>query len=346
MLAGQLAGRGAQLGLADAVVGDVPGQAQRGDQAGHVVGGRERPAAAARGVAQLRHPVGQPARLVPHHVRHQQAGRDAVRDAVAGADLLAHHVAEAAGGGARQRVGEPGGELVLGPDGGVLGVGLGQRQRPEQAPDRVQREHVREGMVAGAQVALDGVVERADAGAEPEPQRGRERQLRVIDDGVGQHPRVAAPGLGAGGVGEPGARGELGHGQGGGHRDVGEAALVPAPVRHVASDDLGRVDRAAPAQADDEIGAGRVHLGGGPLDLAQGRVLPDGDGGDRRAVGEGGAEAAGHRLVRRDRAGGDQRDAGAAEAGDLARELGDRAGTPPDHRRVGVGEDAHSLALQ
>src|SRR5438552_3022006 len=91
-----------------------------------------------------------------------------MRDAVARADLLAHHVAQPRRRGTRESEREPSRDLVLGADVEVFRVGLRARQRFEQAADGLERHHVVEWMLAVGEKTLDRVVKRANAGREPQ----------------------------------------------------------------------------------------------------------------------------------------------------------------------------------
>jgi len=64
-------------------------------------------------------------------------------------------------------------------------------------------------VLALRQVALHRVVERADARAQPQVQRGAHGQRAVVDHHVRQHPGVAAADLVAGRVGQAGAGRQL-----------------------------------------------------------------------------------------------------------------------------------------
>src|SRR6266700_3075380 len=101
-------------------------------------------------------------------------------------------------------------------------------------------------MLTVGEETLDRVVERADAGREPQLHRRAEGHLRVVDDGVGKEVRVAHATLGAGLVGEAGAGGELRHRQGCRYRNVRQSSQAQG-------DDLGRVDRAPAPEADDAV---------------------------------------------------------------------------------------------
>ena len=200
-------------------------------------------------------------------------------DAMPRADLLAHRVAQAAGRRARQCEREPRGNLVFRPHVDVVGRRLGARQGVEQATDRLQRHHVRKRMLAIGKEPLNRVVERADARRQPQLHRRRQRQLRVVDHSLDHQPRVAHARLVARLVRKSRACRELRDRQRGGHGDVGKGALVMPgqPDR----DDLGRIDHAAAAEADDCTHAGQSDVFGPGADLCHRRVLSDNHDGRR-----------------------------------------------------------------
>ena len=212
-------------------------------------------------------------------MRQQQARCHAVRDAISGADLLAHHVAEPRCRCARQREREPRRQLVFGPHRDVIGHGLRTRQRREEAADRLQRHHIVEGMLAGGQVSLDRMVEGADARREPQLHRRRQGQLGVVDHRFHQQARVAHAGFIAGLSRVSGPGGQLGSRERGGNGDVGEGAATA--IREPDRDDLGRVDGAASAKADYSVGACARRLLDTGVDLRHGGVLRDEDGRNR-----------------------------------------------------------------
>ena len=176
------------------VGGQVLGEAEGGDQGRDGVGGRAGPGrVGAEGAGEEGLPLGRPGGEVAHDVREEQAGGHAVGDAVARAEPLAERVAEAGPGRSGQRVGEPGAELALGARGRVGRVAPRGQQRGLEAAQPLERERVREGVAAGREQALDGVVDRADPARQPEVERGLEREGGVVED-RGRHGAPARAG--------------------------------------------------------------------------------------------------------------------------------------------------------
>src|SRR5215472_163627 len=98
-------------------------------------------------------------------------------------------------------------------------------------------------MLAFGEETLDGMVKGADPGREPERNRRVQRDFGVVENGARHELGVASASLRAGVVREPRARRQLRDRKGGRNRDVGETTEVPGH-------DLGRIDGAASAEAD------------------------------------------------------------------------------------------------
>lgn len=122
---------------------------------------------------------------------------------------------------------------------------------------------------------LDGVVERADARRQPQARRGRGREGRVVEDGVGSAGGGGDADFAAGGGGVAGVEGAFGGAEGGGDGDVVE--VVAGFFVRAVGDGFGGVDGAAAADADEGVDCGVFGDGiGGFVQLGDGRVLLDG----------------------------------------------------------------------
>ena len=86
----------------------------------------------------------------------------------------------AAGPGQRER--EPRPELTLGARLEVGGLRVRRQQARLQPAQRLERERVLERVAAACEQRLDGVVDGANAGREPQLERRLQRQLGVEDD--------------------------------------------------------------------------------------------------------------------------------------------------------------------
>src|SRR5215467_8745768 len=98
-----------------------------------------------------------------------------MRDSVPRSDALAEGVAQAARGWAGERERKPGAKLTLGSGGQVTQVGMRRQQTALQASQGVERQRVWQRMVAAGEQRLDGVIDSADPGRQPQVWRRVQR---------------------------------------------------------------------------------------------------------------------------------------------------------------------------
>ena len=232
-----------------------------------------------------------------------------MRYSVARTDLLPHHVAQSSGGWRRQRVREPGPELILGPHADVVGVGPGLRQRAKQPADRFQGHHVCQRMLPISEESLDGVVEGSDPRRQPQIDGRPNGQVGVVYDRLRQPARVPQTNLVAGIVGHPGAGGEFGDRERRGYRYVRQRRVTVPALAYMNCDNLGRIDRAATADADDRVSSTLRNDALSACNVRRRCVLANLGDGDRAPAVESVAHGTDHRTVGCDRPGGDERDA-------------------------------------
>ena len=180
----------------------------------------------------------------------------------------------------------------------VGGLREGDPQISRHVLHRHQRHGVREGLVVGHRVALDGMRQRVHAGAGGDRGRELDGELRVDHSHPGRDVRRAADielDLSLG-VGDHSPQGDLAacpcRGR---HRDhrrdpLGDGAPSPLVLEDAAvmschhPDPLGGVDRASAADRDQPVAALRSVFGGAGVDQLDSRVGADAVEHDRLAV--------------------------------------------------------------
>jgi phospholipase/carboxylesterase len=201
-------------------------------------------------------------------------------------------------------------------------------------------------MVTLGEESLHGVVQRTNTGGQPQGHRSRECQLGVIDHRVEQEPYVASPRFVAGLIRISGAPGELSHRKRRWNGDVGKATICkPAPVRELDRNDLGGVDGAAAAEADQAIDNGLSRRFNSGLDLGHRRVLADHHRGWSFRFAHRASDTSDHVAFINEGPCGDKRDTVRLQTLQLWRQLDERSWTPVNGTRVGVVENAGHRAV-
>ena len=169
---------------------------------------------------------------------------------------------------------QPGCHLTLATRLNIIGLFDGQGQRDVQLANRLHGQGIRHRLGVDRPQGFDCVVERLDAGRRPQLPGGRQGDLGIEHNRLGHDAGIDPQPLDPGGlIGDPGKGGKLARRQRGRNRNLGHVGLGLTVFEQFQSYDLGRINRAAAAKADDGVGLALARHGHGFVNRMARHVL-------------------------------------------------------------------------